>query len=221
MSRGEFDDSLQHVQRMLRIITILDSAERAGLAPLPLLQLHTIAYFADALAPVWDLRILDAQLLKRCEGPMSPRLQADIDRLVGRGIVVPSAVRHVPTNPGGWRLDASYALNHEFAWPILRVAASFEFQARQLEFVQEVVYSVSALGPERLDDASLEDASYGDALVDTGGLVDISGVADAPNRTARVAMRFGELMEPEVSLSSSEKVHLYVRELYSRMAGVA
>jgi len=214
------DSTTRDARRRVRIVAILDAAQRAGLTPLPLLQLHTIAYFADALAPVWDLRILDAQLLKRRDGPMSPVLQAVVDRLVGRGVVIPSSVRHVP-DASGWRLQACYELNSMFAAPILSAANSFELQSKHLAFVREVVYSVSSLGPSGIGDAPTSDASYGSAMVDSGGLVDIEGGVDEPNETARVALRFGELMEPDISLTDSEMVHLYVRELYKRMTRVA
>jgi hypothetical protein len=58
-------------------------------------------------------------------------------------------------------------------------------------------------------------------MVDTGGLVDIAGHDGTPNETARVALRFGAVMEAELTLTDSEMVHLYVRELYRRMARVA
>jgi hypothetical protein len=207
-------------RRRLRIISILEGAERAGLTPLPLLQLHTIAYFADALSPVWDLRILDAQLLKRQDGPMSPVLQAEVDRLVGRGIAIPTSVTHVP-DASGWRLDASYRLNPDFAGPILAAVRSFDLQAKQLAFVQEVVYAVASLGDAGMSDAPTSDASYGSVMVDIGGLVDIEDQDGSPNETARVALRFGELMESEITLTDSEMVHLYVRQLYKRTARVA
>jgi len=214
------DAATRDARRRIRIVAILDGAERAGITPLPLLQLHTIAYFADALAPVWDLRILDAQLLKRRAGPMSPVLQAEVDRLVGRGVLIPSSVRHV-LDDAEWRLEACYRLNLELADPILSAANSFEFQAKHLAFVREVVYSVSSLGASGIDTASTSDASYGSVMVDTGGLVDIEGDAGEPNETARVALRFGELMQSDISLTDSEMVHLYVRELYNRMTRVA
>jgi len=221
MSTARPDDAVRSTQRRIRVVSILDAAERAGLTPLPLLQLHTIAYFADALAPVWGLRILDAQLLKRREGPMSPLLQRDVDSLVGSGVVTASSVRYVLDDEGGWRLDAMYSTNPEFALRILNAAAAFEEHAKQLNFVQEVVFSISALGPEVIYDATASDAAYGDSLIDIGGLLDIASAGSLMNQTARIAVRFGELMHPNVDLSNAEMVHLYVRELYKRIARVA
>jgi hypothetical protein len=219
MSPESFD-VLARSRRRFRIVSILDGAHRAGLTPLPLLNLHAIAFFADALAPVWGIRILDAQLLRRSEGPMSPEFQADVDRLVGKGVVQPCSVRHVLDEDGRWRLDAHYQLNYGFGLAILETASAFENQARQLRFVHEVVHAVSALGEDAIDLATTSDAAYGSDFVDVGGIVDIASNGKT-NESARTASRIGDLMMPEVALSSAEMVHLYVRELHKRMGLVA
>lgn len=211
---------LGQLRRQLRVVAILSAAHRAGLTPLPARQLHTIAYFADALAPVWDLRILDAQLLKRREGPMSPELQHDVDRLVGMGLLVPSAVQHRMDQDGLWRLDAEYVLNEAFSDRVLDVASTLPALMEQIEFVREVVYAVSGLGDTGIPAATSKDASYGDELVDFGDVVDIATVGASENATAQVARRFGVLMREE-GFSSAEMIHFYVRELYKRVANAA
>jgi hypothetical protein len=167
---------------------------------------------------VWGLRILDAQLLKRREGPTSPLVQRDIDRLVGEGVINASSVRHAADAEGLWRLDAAYSLNGELADPILAAARSFHDFALELDYLREVVFALSSLGAIGIAGASAADASYGNELVDLGGMVDIAGDSSQENLTAQVATRFGELMHPDIALSDSEKVHLYVRELYRRLA---
>ena len=215
------NSEFRHVQRRIRLVAILDAAETAGLSPMHLLQLHTVAYLADALAPVWGLRILDAQLLKQRGGPMSPVLQQDLDALVGQGVVVANSVRHVATENGGWRLEAQYSLNRAFADRILDRLRQFEQYASSLAFVREVVYAVSALGANGVTGLSRADAAYGDPVVDVGGLLDIAGSGHAANRTVQVAMRFGDLMRSEIDLTNSEKIHLYVRALYDRLTDAA
>jgi hypothetical protein len=205
----------EQVRRELRIIGILDAAERSGLVPMDLVQLHTAAYLADALAPVWGAHILDPQLLKRSGAPMSPDLQVDIDRLVGVGVVDVFSVRHRQDTDGKWQLDASYGLNRKFAAPILDAVSEQDLQDAELRFVREVVYAMAGL--PSMADAVTRDASYGDALIDDGGLVDIASHGDQVNITAQVALRFGELMrERDVTLTPAEMVHLYGRELDRR-----
>ena len=203
------------------MIAILDAAERVGLLPLATQPLHTIAYFADALGPVWGLRILDAQLLKRREGPLSPTFQRDVDTLVGQGVVVPQDVSYVLDDDGNCRLRASYSLNRSFAEPILRRAQDLPTQAEELNFIREVVFAVSGLGVQELSTASSSDATYGDELIDFGAVLDLTAWNRKPNPSVRVALRFGELMQPELHLSDAEMIHLYVRELYRRLSHAA
>jgi hypothetical protein len=212
-------EDLATLRRQLRLIAVLHTAADVGLTPLPSTQLHVVAYFADALAPVWDLRIIDSQLLKRQSGPMSPALQRDLDLLVGRGVVAATDVRHVEDSDGAWRLDALYALNPRFADPIIRAALAFPAEQAQFDYVREVVYAIASLGLAQIASAPPSDAAYGDSLVDVGGLLDIAP-PDA-NRTVHVARRFGELVSDEVDLTNAEMVHLYVRELYKRLERAA
>jgi hypothetical protein len=212
------EEAIPHLRRRLRLVGILAAAETAGLVPMPTRQLHTAGYFADALAPVWGLRILDAEVLKLQDGPSSPLLQADLDRLVGMGVVVASAVRHVENAEGLWRLEADYSLNLKLAQPVLEKARSFERFATELDFLREVVFALSGLGAMGIVGAGVLDASYGDEMVGPEGKVDLAGSESEPNQTARVAIRFSELLQPEVALSDAEMVHLYVRELYSRLS---
>lgn len=214
------DDGSQRIKHQIRVLAILSGAERAGLVPLPAAQLHTIAYFADALAPVWGLRILDAQLLKRSSGPLSPSLQEDLDALVGRGVVEPCEVRHTRDADGTWRLDASYRLNWSMARRILETARSFEGEAAQIELTEEVVLAVSALDTDSLPAASRSDASYGDVLIDDGDVVNIETQRGTANPTAQIALRFGALMESDVDLTPAEMVHLYVRQLDKQLKRV-
>lgn len=210
-------EPLQNVRRQLRLVAILAAAETAGLTPLSARQLHTVGYFADALAPVWGLRILDAQLLKRAEGPISQVLQHDVDRLVGRGVLTVSSVGYSEDAEGLWRLDAAYSLNLELAQPIIESTQPFASFALEFEYLREVVFAMSGLGALGISAASAADASYGDRLIEFGDVVDIESHRSEPNQSARVAIRFGELMAPEIALSDAEKVHLYVRELYARL----
>ena len=184
---------------------------------MPAQQLHAVGYFADALAPVWGLRILDAQVLKLKEGPTSPLLQADLDRLVGMGVVIASAVRHVENPEGLWRLDADYSLNQDFSESILDKARSFERYSTELDFLREVVFALSGLGAVGILSAGNSDASYGNEMIGPQGMVDIASEQSEVNPTARVALRFKELMHPDIALSDAEMVHLYVRELYNRL----
>jgi hypothetical protein len=204
------------MMRRLRVIGLLDAAERIGVTPLALEPLHVIAYFTDALAPVWNVPVLDGQILKQIR-PYYPALQSDVDALVGCGVVAVSDVRYVGAR-GHWRLEAKYQLNRRFADHILSAAEAFPLRRAELEFVREVVYATSGLGTEGLHVAGEADATYSDPLVDVGGLIEVErDRGEGYNSTATAAMRFGELLGAESQVSTAEMVNLYVRRLYSRL----
>jgi hypothetical protein len=213
--------NLRTLRRQLRVVALLAGARRAGTTPVGISQLHVLAYFADALSPVWDLRIVDPQLLKRAGGPFSPALQADVDGLVGLGVIEATGIEHVQDPDFGWRLQAAYRLNWKFASRILDKARSFEGWNREVRFVEEVVLAFSTLDQNRLLAAVAEDASYGDIEVSAGRLLDIARHDEHPNLTARVALKFRHLLQPQVDLLAPEMVHLYVRELDRRMSDAA
>jgi hypothetical protein len=202
---------------MLRLIGILDAAEEVGLTPMPILSVHAIAYMADALAPVWNLPSLDSQVFKRSRQPFFPRLQADLDSLVGKGVVVAEGLGYESIGSDGSRLVADYELRRIWAEPILKEARRYESQNRDLEFVREVVYATAGLGVAGLSQIEFADAAYGDPLVGIGGVVDIDRNDGRPNATARAALRFGELGDDSQVLTEAEKIHLYVRMMYSRI----
>jgi hypothetical protein len=208
------------LRRQLRVIAIVSAAERCGLAPLAADQLHTLAYLADALAPVWNMPILDGQRLKRRSGPMSPLVQHDVDRLVGCGVLEPQVVRHIRDADGNWRLDARYRLHREFADPIIKRALSLTGQAAQMKYVREVVYAASALGTKGITEAAAGDAAYADPT--EGSVVDLAPWRPgAVNASSQVALHLGELMRGQVSLGRAELIHLYVRALYERLPRAA
>lgn len=217
MSDTKHEPDYQPLKRKIRLLSILDSGEAAGITPLPVLSVHMIAYFADVLAPVWDLPVLDAVVLKRVKRPFFPRLQADLDSLVGRGIVEVTRFEYLRTDGGEWRIDADYVLNRRFSDPILAEARRHSQQAEGLEFVREVVYAVSGFGTSGIEDLGLADAAYSDPFVDVGGVIDVAESRGESNASVKIALRFRELVQDTSTLSDAEMVHLYVRHLYSRM----
>ena len=113
------DQFLARLRRQVRIVLILDAAEKTGLTPLPILQLHTLAFLSNILAPVWDLEPIDGKLLKRHGGPFYARLQADLNRLVGQGIALISNINYIKDAKERWRFNGKYKLNRHFAERIL------------------------------------------------------------------------------------------------------
>ncbi|MDG4814689.1 hypothetical protein O7628_04070 [Micromonospora sp. WMMD956] len=207
---------MQQIERQLRLIAIFDAAEEVGLYPVDVRTLHTLAYLADALAPVWHLPILDGQVLKRRTYPFFPALQHDLDLLVGLGVVQVDSFAYEEDWEDGWRLSAGYFLNRSFADRIIDEINQHHLAERSHAFVREVVYAASAIGVEGIEQVGIADAAYSNPVVDVGGVVDIDG-EQGVNATAKTALRFKALTREQTNLSDAETVHLYVRHLYSRM----
>lgn len=202
--------------RQLRLLSLLDAARRVGLEPLPLRPLHVIAYIADAMSPVWDLPIIDGQILKRTV-PYYPALQADLDRLVGVGLVAVSDVRYT-SSASHWSFDAKYELNRELADRVLSLASTFPRFGSEMSYVHEVVFATSGLALEGLEQVPLVDAAYSDPFIDVGGVIELQrdpGAGD--NASAEVAFRFGDLLAGDSRATTAEMLNLYVRQLYARL----
>ena len=205
------------LRRQVRVVLLLDAAEAAGLAPLKILRLHTFAYLSNVLAPVWDMPVLNGAVLKRSGGPFYPDLQYDIDRLVGRGVVVISEVGHVQDKGKRWRLDGAYRLRPEFSRPVLDALQQFPDERRLRTFIVELGYALSALSDEDFDRAVSEDATYSDPTVTNNNIIDFSQWRQR-NFSANAAARFDDFI-PGGNATPGEKVHLYVRHLQRRIHG--
>lgn len=214
------EPSLEHlarIQRQLRLIILLDAAEGAGLVPMSILRLHTFAYLANVLAPVWDMPAQDGKVLKRRGGPFYPALQRDLDRLVGMNIAVISDLGYSLDEAKRWHLEGRYRLNRELASSILGRAQQFEEENRSIAFIRELAYALSALSDEEIDRAMTEDATYSDPLIDIGNVVDFAEWRRL-NYTANATLELGRLL-PSAQATLGEKLHFYVRHLRTRLHG--
>ncbi len=212
------DGEISTLRRRVRLIVLLDSAERAGLVPLPILRLHTLAYLANVLAPVWDMPALEGKILKRHGGPFYPALQRDLDRLVGMGVVLISGLGHVRDEEGRWRLEGSYRLRRAIAERVLQYLDRLDDERRLAAFVDELAFALSALSDEDLDGAMQEDATYSDPIVGVGNVIDFAEWQQK-NYAANAARHFERLLPSGARATPGEKLHFYVRHLHARMHG--
>lgn len=212
------ESALDGLRRQTRLVMILDAAEKAGLSPVPVRRLHKIAYFANVLAPIWDMPPLDGKLLKRRGGPFYPGLQTDLDGLVGIGLAAISGLTHVLDEEKRWRLEGSYALNYGFGEPILRRLKWFEDEEQLRRFIEEIGLALSSLSDFDFDGATMEDATYSDPMVDIGNVIDFAEWNDI-NFSANAAQELGTLLPDHSIPTIGEKLHLYVRHLSVRISG--
>ncbi|MGE4263303.1 MAG: hypothetical protein AB7E46_02370 [Desulfovibrio sp.] len=203
------------IRRRLRLVFLLDSAEAAGLTPIPITLLHAYAYLSNVLAPVWELSPLDGKVLKRKGGPFYPALQQELDNLVGMGMAVVSNLGYALNENNTWRLQGFYKLNRQISKPVLDLVNQFEEETKELFFIKELGYALSALRLEDLHGALLEDATYSDPVAQMGNVVDFAEWKDA-NFSTNAANYFENYFDRSSSVSPGNKLHLYVRHLYRR-----
>jgi hypothetical protein len=203
------------IRRQVRLIALIDSAEKAGLAPFSILRLHTLAFLSNVLAPVWEMPVLEGKVLKRKGGPFYPELQRDLDGLVGLGIVAIFNLGHVMDEHSRWRLEGSYQLRRSFADPILDRVRQFEEERELLTFLDELALALSALSDDDIDQATTEDAIYSDPIVDFGNVLDFAEWQQK-NAAAASAARLGGSL-PGVRANRGEMIHLYLRHVKARL----
>jgi hypothetical protein len=199
----------------LRALLIVEGFRATSVYPVPLDAIHAVAYFTDAFAPLWRTEALSENVLKTREVPRDRQLQDGIDRLVGRGVLLPSAVTYIQEASGS-RLSASYSVNSTLAARVLAVARADAQWAIEENLTREIAIAAASLGHDRIARTVLADASYSNPLLDFNTVVyldpdegDISRTTDANDRLAEVAR---EVLGH--SLSPTEITGLYMRHLY-------
>lgn len=212
------DDSTGYLRRQVRLLLLLEAADKAGLSPLPVMRLHVLAYLSDVLSPVWNLEPFDGRVLKRQGGPFYPDLQHDLDRLVGRGLVGVVHVGHVRLGADRARIDGHYALNHVLAKAVLDLLHGWPEEARLGSFIKELMLSVSSMKDEDIERAFQQDATYSSARTGRDNVIEFTDW-DNYNHSAAAAEKMGELVPTRAEVGPSEKLHLYVRHLRRRLHG--
>ena len=212
----KYDREVAAIRRRVTLITLMDAATQAGIVPIQILRIHTLAYLVNVLAPIWDLPVLEGKILKRHGGPFYPTLQQDLDRLVGLGITQVMELHHVEDSPGCWRLEGRYSLNYDFAQPILDQIRKIPDEYEVWSFIHELVVAISSLSDHDIDIAMKEDATYSDPYVAVGNVIDFAEWS-TKNSSASAADYFETVLPSGGRTTPGEKLHLYVQHLYRRL----
>jgi len=195
------------------LLSLLEAADRIGIAPLSMGRLHRLVYLANAMAPVYDLLTPDGYILKYKRGPFFAKVQWDIDRLSVQGLAkAANLVRK--RDELGWWFDADYSLT-KAGRDAVDFAVQLEEMARKQAFLREVVRAFASvlrlegLNDEMADATLLEDIGY--ARADAQGAVDFRGAST--NLTALAAADLGRRIGKSEMRSRRAEVHLYFRYL--------
>lgn len=189
-----------------RVIGLLDALARSGVVPSPARAVHELAYLANVLSPVFDLRPFDATLLKRRAGPYYPALQEALDCLVGRGLVDALDLTYeLDDIDGRYRVQARYRLRREVTKPVLE--ALRQVRHDEIHFLDELAAAYAGLSDEAMGVATRWDARYADVDVDVGDVIDFGEwVSSAENFSRNAAMAFA----PGRTLMPAERLYLYL-----------
>lgn len=197
-------------ERRVHVLLLLDAAEQADLTPLTSEQLHRIAFLANCLSPVYDVPIMDGEILKYPRGPFYPDLQWDVDRLVFMGLAELSQVRY-ERDRHGWWFSAMYALSPRGVSFVEKVVNEITSARKRHDFYLEVAGAYATLGDEGRDEAALQDANFRNKNVSMKGLIDYSPLGR--NFSVQAVETFTDFMPPAVGLSRRDKLYLYFRYL--------
>ena len=195
---------------------LLEALERAGLAPIPVLELHAIAYLANVLSPVWDMLPQKRTVVHKRGGPYYPELQEDIDAMVGRGIVGIEGLKHRRDTDGRWRLEGRFFLAEmEAARAVSETLRQFADDAKLFSFYGELAFAFAVVPREMRGHVVGEDAVY-DVDVGEEVVIDFADWRQA-NYSENAARFFDQVMPDGRSATPAQKLHLYAHHLKQRL----
>ncbi|WP_372072876.1 hypothetical protein P7L75_11605 [Tistrella mobilis] len=202
-----------------RVLQIMAALERAGATPISNRDLHSVAYLANVLSPIWDVEPLETSVLKDREGPRSIAFEHEIDLCIGQGLLVVASLRPDPENPT--RLDATYRLNARVARPILDSITLLPDEQSVEHFLNELAFALAEIQPEARDDAALQDASWSNPAVAEGRIVDFGQHSQraAVNPSYNAAQAFQRFAPEGMKFNRAEKLLMYMRLLKRRAHG--
>lgn len=194
------------------LLTLLDAAERIGIAPISAQRLHRLVYLANAMAPIYDLLTPDGYLLKYKRGPFFPEVQWDIDRVCAQGLAVAFNLKSFKDDLGWW-FDADYSLT-KIGMAAVDKAIGLEEMARKAVFLREVVRAFASVikdkkPHEERDGVVLMDVTYTQA--DFEAPIDFEEASR--NLTSLAADAISRRVGTREMVGRRQTVHLYFRYL--------
>lgn len=197
----------------VRLIQLLEAAERAALAPIDTDKLHAFAYLSDILSPVWGLIPFDRRILKTGRPPFFPDLQRQVDALVAMGIFEVSDLAFKKAPDGAMLFQARYALRFRSSHgsQIRAVLDAYPDTRERQFYFDELARALASLKDEDIVAAASEDATYGDPTISSGDVIDFVTAARRL-RTHEATEALDELF-PDVQLTPSRRLFMYAHYL--------
>lgn len=203
--------------RSTRVLMLLDAAEHAGLSPIPVRELHALAFLANVLSPVWNMPPQKRTVVHKRGGPYYPELQDDVDTLVARGIVGIEELKHRRDADGRWRLEGRFFLAEmEATQTLVNALRQFTDEATLFMFYRELAFAFATIPGEIRGQVVQGDAVY-DVDVGDEVIIDFAEWKQA-NYSENAARYFDQIMPDGQPASPAQKLHLYAHHLKHRLA---
>lgn len=208
--------------RRLWILLILRATRLCGFSIVTSSTLHRLILFSNSLAPTNNVLPETAKVLKNNYGPYFPDYQAEIDRLIGLGLVDIVDMR--------WKSDdgrflGKYRINEAGMTFLANAIAVLRSVARAERAVSETVAAFADYQLDQEAGAIAVDANYGLDTLQAGEIVDFGEWRNSRNYATEAAQFMlhtwvssafkvdqvdeGEVFEPELLISSSEEVDTF------------
>lgn len=204
-----------------RLLQVLDALERAGGTPIAAADLHSFAYFANVLSPLWDVEPTEGSVLKGKGGPYFPLLQREIDLCVGDGLLVVNTIHPSVGEDGETRIAASFSLSVDCARGLVDQISTLPDEEQVRGFLLELAFAFLDISSDRRDDAALSDAAWSNPAIAEGRVVDFAEWVSSTlqNPTWNTAQRFQEFAPKGVTLTRAEKLLMYMRLMKRKANG--
>lgn len=213
------DSSAASLMTRARLVQIMAALERNGATPIPSRSLHSFAFFANVLSPIWDLTPLDGSVLKESGGPYYPALQREIDFLIGRTVLTVVSLKNMGHGERSF-IEPSLRLSKASALSILKVIDALPDEQMTARFLDELAAAFVEITPEDRTEAATLDAAYSDPAVASGRIVDFAEwvAPTSGNPTWSTAQAFQQYMPNRMILNRAEKLAMYMRLIKKRAA---
>jgi hypothetical protein len=202
-----------------RLVQIMAALERNGATPIPSRSLHSFAFFANVLSPIWDLTPLDGSVLKQKSGPFYPALQREIDYLIGRSVLTVVSLKSMDHGEASF-IEPSLRLSKANAQSVLEVVDALPDEQMTGRFLDQLAAAFVEITPDERADAATLDAAYSDPAVASGRIVDFAEWVEPTfgNPAWSTAQAFQQYMPNKMILNRAEKLAMYMRLIKKRAA---
>jgi len=199
---------------------MLSAIELTGGAAISLESLNAFAYFANVLSPLWEIEPVEGSVLKD-GAPRFPLLEAELDRLVGEGLVVVDSLAIEASTEGSPMFKVVFKVNTAVAAPVLLIIQALPDEQSAAGFLVELAAAFLDIRFDRQDDAATKDAAYSNPKVSTGRVVDFAEWVSPTkgNASWNVAQSFQRYVPETVTLSRAEKLVMYMNLMKRRAHG--